>query len=90
MRAAARCGDKGYSSRHIRSWLRHHHIRHTIPHEGNECRRGPFDYAIYRERNQIERLINRLNQFRRVATRNEKRAVNYFAMVTLAAILVYR
>jgi transposase len=81
--------DKGYSSRRIRSWLRQHGIRHTIPHKRNECRRGPFDHALYRARNQVERLINRLKQFRRVATRYEKRAANYLAMVTLGAILVW-
>lgn len=80
-------GDKGYSSRRIRSWLRRHGIRHTIPHKRNEYRRGPFDRALYRERNRVERLINRLKQFRRVATRYEKRAANYVAMVTVAAVL---
>jgi len=37
----------------------------------------------------VERLVNRLKQFRRVATRYEKRAVNYLAMVTIAAILLW-
>lgn len=50
---------------------------------------GPFDRAVYRERNRVERLINRLKQFRRVATRYEKRAVNYLAMVTIAAIRLW-
>jgi transposase len=40
-------------------------------------------------RNRIERLINRLKQFRRVATRYEKRAENYEAMVTIAAIMLW-
>ena len=80
--------DKGYSSRRIRGWLRRHGIRHTIPHKRNECRRGPFDRAIYRTRNQVERLINRLKQFRRVATRYEKLAANYLTMLTIAAILL--
>jgi transposase len=44
---------------------------------------------IYRERNRIERLINRLKQFRRIATRYEKRAANYLAMITIAAILLW-
>jgi len=35
----------------------------------------------------IERTINRLKQFRRVATRYDKRAANYLAMVTIAAIV---
>jgi transposase len=37
----------------------------------------------------VERLVNRLKQFRRVATRYEKRAVNYLAMLTVAAILLW-
>jgi transposase len=37
----------------------------------------------------VERLINRLKQFRRVATRYEKRARNYLAMVTIRAILLW-
>jgi transposase len=82
-------GDKGYSSRAIRAYLRQHGIRQTIPHKRSECRCGPFDSALYRERNQVERLINRLKQFRRVATRYEKRAANYVAMVILAAITVW-
>ncbi len=80
-------GDKGNSSRRTRGWLRQHGIRHTIPHKRNECRRGPFDRALYRERNRVERIINRLKQFRRVATRYEKRAANYVTMVTVAAVL---
>ena len=42
--------------------------------------------AEYRLRNLVERLINRLKQFRRVATRYEKLARNYEAMLIIAAI----
>jgi transposase len=46
---------------------------------------------LYRERNRVERCINRLRlkQFRRVATRYETLAVNFLAMVTIAAILIW-
>jgi hypothetical protein len=37
----------------------------------------------------VERLVNRLKQFRRIATRYEKRAVNYLAMLTIAAITLW-
>jgi transposase len=50
---------------------------------------GPFDREVYAERNRVERLINRLKQFRRVATRYEKLAVNYLAILTLAATLLW-
>ncbi len=76
-------GDKGYSSRRIRNWLRRHGIRHTIPHQRNACRRGPFARGVYRERNPVARLIDRLKQFRRVAIRYEKRAPKYAAMIML-------
>jgi transposase len=55
-------GDKGYSSNEVRSYLRRTGIRVTIPRKTNERRRGPFDKAIYRERNRVERLFGRLKQ----------------------------
>ncbi len=82
-------GDKGYSSRKIRTYLRQRGIRITIPRKTNACRTGPFDRAIYRQRHRVERLINRFKQFRRLATRYEKRAENYHGMWVIAAILLW-
>jgi transposase len=82
-------GDKGYSSTHIRHYLRKRGIGVVIPRRRDERRRGPFDRAAYRQRNVAERLVNRLKQFRRIATRYEKRAVNYLGMLTLAAIMLW-
>ncbi|WP_420705289.1 transposase [Kamptonema sp. PCC 6506] len=44
-------------------------------------RRGLFSREIYRQRNIVERAINRLKQWRRIATRYEKLATNYTAMI---------
>jgi transposase len=82
-------GDKGYSRRRIRPYARQHGIRITIPRKRNEGRTGPFDRALYRLRNRIERLINRCKQFRRLATRYEKRAVYYQAMWLIAATILW-
>lgn len=41
------------------------------------------------ERNRIERTLNRLKPNRRIATRYEKRAHNYLAMLTIASILLW-
>lgn len=82
-------GDKGYSYDRIRRFLRQRGIRVTIPHRSDQPRRGPFDREAYRLRNRVERLINRLKQYRRVATRYEKRAANYAAMLTIAAIMIW-
>ncbi len=83
------CGDKGYSSRKIRSYLRRRGIRYTIPRKRNERRTGPFDKVLYRLRNRVERAINRLKQFRRIATRYEKKAENYMAMLHIGSILLW-
>jgi transposase len=37
----------------------------------------------------VERTLNRLKQYRRIATRYKKRAVNYLAMLTIAAIMLW-
>lgn len=81
--------DNAYASRAVRQRIRRRGIRTTIPHKSNERRSGPFDRATYRQRNLVERLNNRLKQFRRVATRYEKRADNCRAIVTIAAILLW-
>lgn len=61
-----------------------------IPRRANESRQGTcFDRAAYRERNRVERTLNRLKHYRRIATRYEKRAVNYLAMLTIAAIMLW-
>jgi transposase len=82
-------GDKGYSSKRNRSYARRKGMRQTIPRRRNEKHRGRFDHAVYRRRNVVERCINRLKQYRRIATRYEKQAENYLAMLTLAAILLW-
>lgn len=82
-------GDKGYSSRKIREYARRRGVRVTIPRRRDERRRGSFDRQAYHSRNRVERLINRLKQFRRIATRYEKRGANYLAMLTLTAITLW-
>ncbi len=89
LRPARVVGDKGYSSFNIRHYLQRRGIRFTIPRRSNERRRGKFDKSIYRQRNHVERCFNRLKQFRRIATRYEKKADNYLAMLTLASIILW-
>ncbi len=82
-------GDKAYSAEKVRGYLRRRGIGILIPHRANQPVNRLFDRRLYRERNRIERLISRLKQFRRIATRYEKRAVNYLAMLTVAAVLLW-
>lgn len=82
-------GDKAYSSHEIRQRLRRSGTTAIIPKRSNEKRRGRFNRGLYRERNQVERLINRLKQYRRIATRYEKYALNYLAMLIIGAIRLW-
>ncbi len=93
-------GDKGYSSKAIRTWLRRRGIAHTIPERAdqvrNRLRRGSrggrppaFDQQLYRRRNVVERCFNRLKQWRGIATRYDKTAESYQAAVTLASLLMW-
>ncbi|MGW6613225.1 IS5 family transposase [Streptomyces erythrochromogenes] len=92
--------DRAYSSRAIRSHLRRRGIRAVIPQPsdqiGHRLRRGRrggrppgFDREAYKQRNTVERCINRLKQWRGLATRTDKLAIAYQAALHLAGILIW-
>ena len=80
--------DKGHSYRRCRHLLRRLVIRHVIPTRSDQ-RRLPFDRAAYRRRSLVERCVNRLKQFRDLATRYEKRAFNYRALMIIASLIIW-
>jgi len=81
------CGDKGYSAGHIRAWSKSRRIKAVIPYKSNEKGRLlPFDKETYRQRNQVERMIGRLKEYRRIATRYDKLSVHYHASIKIASI----
>ncbi|MDO0936525.1 IS5 family transposase [Streptomyces sp. DG2A-72] len=93
-------GDKAYSSRRNRRYLRRRQIKHTIPEpknqRANRQRRGSkggrptgFDATIYKRRNEVERTILALKNSRAVATRYDKRAYIFHGTLTLAAIRLW-
>jgi transposase len=70
---------------HVRRTLRQRGIGAVIPTRKDQRRNPHFDRAAYRTRERVERL----KQFRLVATRYEKRGHHYLAFVTLAAIILW-
>jgi len=89
--------DKGYSYARCQQLLRRRGIKHIIPQRRDQrLRRSQrpgrplaFDTQTYARRNVIERCINKLKQWRSIATRYEKRAANCRAMVVLASIVLW-
>ena len=82
-------GDKAYDSAELREELDERGTKPVIP---NRCnRKQPFSFSkrLYRLRWRIENAFNRLKDFRRIATRYDRLALNYLASVCLAAALVW-
>lgn len=84
-RPDAVAGDKGYSYPRIRAWLSRRGIEAVIPTRSNQPRVS-INKRKYRRRNVVERCIGWLKGCRRIATRYEKLACHYLAMIKLAMI----
>jgi transposase len=82
-------GDKAYDADWIRAQIAAQGAAANIPDRSNRTRTHRFSSIIYRERNRVERFFNRLKHFRRIATRYEKLAANYLAMIKLAAVRIW-
>jgi transposase len=80
--------DKAYDSNAIRAKLAAKGIDPVIPPKANRLEIILYDKEQYKQRNKVERLFNKLKQFRRVATRYEKLKVTFLAFVTLALIII--
>jgi transposase len=99
-RPDALLGDKAYSSRGHRALLRRRGIKSVIPEPadqiGHRLRKGSrggrpvsYDRDLYKHRNVIERGFNAFKQWRGLASRYDKLAVNYRGGAVLRAILIW-
>ena len=61
----------------------------VIPNNPSRAKKHTLDKHLYAQRHLVECCFSKLKQFRRVATRFEKTARNYLAVVTLAAIVLW-
>lgn len=82
-------GDKGYDSDAFAKAVEDRGAEVVIPPRSNRKAPREYDPVVYKERNKVERCINRLKQFRRVATRYEKTARNFLGMALFASITLW-
>jgi transposase len=81
--------DRGYDADWIRELAMKKGAWANIPPKSNRSDPICFSPYLYRARNQVERLFNRIKQSRRVATRYDRLAANYLAFVQLASIRLW-
>ncbi len=77
--------DKAYDADKLRTWLIHHQIEPVIPGRAARDIVCPSDRKAYRRRNVIERMFGRLKNWKRIATRYDRLAINYLAASALIA-----
>ena len=81
--------DKGYDSDALIECLQARAITPVIPPKSNRKVKRNCDFALYRERNLIERFFNVIKHFRGIATRYEKTARNFLAGIHLVCALAW-
>ena len=79
--------DKAYDADRLRDWLKARRIEAVIPGTGSPRRSLSAQPQAYRRRNVIERMFGRLKNWRRIATRYDRLAVNYLAAIALVAMI---
>ena len=82
-------GDKAYDADAIRSLIEEQGAVPNIPPKSNRKWKSCFSRTLYRQRNLIERFFSKLKHFRRIATRYDKLAENFLAMVQLASMRLW-
>ena len=82
-------GDKGYDGNAIRRQGEENGTMPNIPPKAKRRGKNCFSPVLYRDRNAIERMTCRLKDFRRVATRYDRNAVNLLATARIAATVSY-
>ena len=80
--------DKAYDADRLILALEGRGITPVIPPKVNRLIQRHCDFALYRERNLVERFFNTLKHFRAIATRYDKLARNFLSGVHLAAMLI--
>ena len=81
--------DKGYDSDALVATLDERGITSVIPPKANRKEPRKTDFALYRERNLVERFFNKLKQYRGIATRFDKLATTFLAGVLLVCVVIW-
>jgi putative transposase len=81
--------DKGYDSDDLLKYVTSLKAEAVIPAKKNRTIQRPLNKELYKDRREAQRFFNRVKHFRRIATRYEKTARNYMAMLHLVSAMVW-
>ena len=81
-------GDKAYDADLLIDSLKERAITPVIPPKANRRAPRECDFALYCERNLVERFFNKIKHFRAIATRYDKLARNFLAAVQLVSAVI--
>ena len=88
-RGAKVLADKAYDADWIRQLIAKQKCKAHIPPRSSRLKDIFYSKRLYKQRNLIERCINKLKQFRRIATRYDRLPENFLAMIKLATIRLW-
>lgn len=81
--------DKGYDANSLRGRLAATRTEAVTPSTRSRKAPIPYDAEACRDRNLIERAFCRLKDWRRIATRYDKLAINFASAVAIAAVVIW-
>jgi transposase len=81
--------DKAYDANPFRDAVAARGGAAVIPSTANRSQPIPYDKHIYKERNLIERFINKIKHYRRVATRYDKTSLSYLSALCLVGAMIW-
>jgi transposase len=81
--------DTAFDSDAFRARLAEQRVGTVIPANKSRSQLIPHDKHLYRERHLVECFISKIKHFRRIATRYEKTARNFLAMISLACAMIW-
>ena len=81
--------DKGYDSNEFVERIEESGAIAVIPSRSNRIETRDYDKHLYKERNLVERLFQKLKQYRRIATRYERAGLHYLSMLNLVVSMIW-
>jgi transposase len=87
--AKALLGDRGYDSNWFRTALAAKGIEPCIPSSKSRNIPIPHDNVLYRQRHRIENMFGKLKDWRRIATRYDRKIETFMAAIAIAATVIW-